>query len=216
MMVYLLSFPDIDVQFFTNPDLYHLDALIALKFDFDELFLNGPVSINLNYKARWFKSWKMWPFAKVSFSDYVGQKTGRAIFYHPNGPPCTSGFRWFNSWRLLIFGVASSVCQRPQVVISKPNVAGFEESVWRGFADDRNDSNSRHPRSALSTPSKVSPYVPKINHIASRRLWMFFLPRMMIGLTKKLKNVHIVKEYVSFCSLGIFDCQTDIRRRWLW
>ena len=52
MMVYLLSFPDIDVQFFTNPDLYHLDALIALKFDFDELFLNGPVSINLNYKAR--------------------------------------------------------------------------------------------------------------------------------------------------------------------
>ena len=80
MMVYLLSFLDIDVQFFTNPDLYHLDALIALKFDFDELFLNGPVSINLNYKARWFKSWKMWPFAKVSFSDYVGQKTGRAIF----------------------------------------------------------------------------------------------------------------------------------------
>lgn len=152
------------------------------------------MSINLNYKARWFKSWKMWPFAKVSFSDYVGQKTGRAIFYHLNGPPCTSGFRWFNSWRLLIFGDASSVCQRPQVVISKPNVAGFEESVWRGFADDRNDSNSRHPRSALSTPSKVSPYVPKINHIASRRLWMFFLPRMMIGLTKKLKNVHIVKQ----------------------
>ena len=53
--VFVIFF-DIDVQFFTNPDLYHLDALIALKFDFDELFLNGPVSINLNYKARWFKS----------------------------------------------------------------------------------------------------------------------------------------------------------------
>ena len=159
----------------------------------------------------------MWPFAKVSFSDYVGQKTGRAIFYHPNGPPCTSGFRWFNSWRLLIFGDAS-VCQLPQVVISKPNVAGFEEFVWRGCADDRNDSNSRQPRSAPSTPAKVSPSVPKIDHIASHRLWMFFLPRMMIGLTKKNQKTSTLARNMWKNVLllpGFFACQTDIRRRWL-
>ena len=123
---------------------------------------------------------------------------------------CTTGFSWFNSWRLLIFGDAS-VCQLPQVVISKPNVAGFEESVWRGCADDRNDSNSRQPSSAPSTPAKVSPYVPKIDHIASHRLWMFFLPRMRIGLTKKISKMSTLsrKLWKNVLLLPGFFCLSD-------